>query len=405
VSNSLAIAAVTATLRNLLTTSFSADADLADTTVTALPADKARTTASNQINLFLYQATLNAAWRNQDMPGRVLKGETGRPPIALDLHYLLTVYGRNDDEVFGQEVLGKAIGVLNDNAILGVDDIQGALANNDLYAQVERIRVTPQTLSVDDMSRLWTIFGAQYRLSAVYQASVVLIDDRGPTRTPLPVLRRGDDDRGPAAQSTLLPPFPALSSISIPNDQPSARLADELVLMGHHLDGQSLTVTFSSPRLTAPNQVGPLPADNPEWVSVQIPDDPPRWPCGMYEVSVSIQKAGQPDRTTNALPLLLAPRITIAPDPAPRDANGSVTLTISCRPEVRLEQRTALLLGDREVLAGPRAPTTDRLTFVVTSAPVGDSWVRLRVDGVDSLLVDRTKTPPVFDPTQKVTIT
>src|SRR5262249_54278184 len=127
--------------------------------------------------------------------------------------------------------------------------------------------------------------------------------------------------------------------------------------------------------------------------------------CGMYAVSVSIQKAGQPDRTTNALPLLLAPRITIAPDPAARDANGSVTLTINCRPEVRLEQRTALLLGDREVLAGPRAPTTDSLTFVVTSAPVGDSWVRLRVDGVDSLLVDRTKTPPVFDPTQKVTIT
>src|SRR5262249_5735545 len=153
------------------------------------------------------------------------------------------------------------------------------------------------------------------------------------------------------------------------------------------------------------NQVGPLPADNPEQVSVQIPDDPPRWPCGMYAVSVSIEKAGRPGRTTNDLPFLLAPRIAISPDPAPRDANGSVTLTISCRPAVRSEQRTALLLGDREVPARPRTATTDRLTFVVTAAPVGDSWVRLRVDGVDSLLVDRTKTPPVFDPTQKVTIT
>jgi hypothetical protein len=31
--------------------------------------------------------------------------------------------------------------------------------------------------------------------------------------------------------------------------------------------------------------------------------------------------------------------------------------------------------------------------------------VRLRVDGVDSLLVNRAVTPPVFDQTQKVTVT
>jgi hypothetical protein len=35
----------------------------------------------------------------------------------------------------------------------------------------------------------------------------------------------------------------------------------------------------------------------------------------------------------------------------------------------------------------------------------GDYWTRLRVDGIDSMLVDRSKTPPVFDPTQKVTVT
>jgi hypothetical protein len=31
--------------------------------------------------------------------------------------------------------------------------------------------------------------------------------------------------------------------------------------------------------------------------------------------------------------------------------------------------------------------------------------VRLRVDGVDSLLVDRSVSPPVFDTSQKVTVT
>jgi hypothetical protein len=72
---------------------------------------------------------------------------------------------------------------------------------------------------------------------------------------------------------------------------------------------------------------------------------------------------------------------------------------------VRPEQRAALLLGDREVLAQPHPAATDTLTFVVTAAPTGEHFLRLRIDGVDSLLVDRTATPPVFDSNQRVTIT
>jgi hypothetical protein len=41
----------------------------------------------------------------------------------------------------------------------------------------------------------------------------------------------------------------------------------------------------------------------------------------------------------------------------------------------------------------------------VPGAPAGEHWLRLRVDGVDSVLVDRSVTPPVYDDTQKVTIT
>jgi hypothetical protein len=36
--------------------------------------------------------------------------------------------------------------------------------------------------------------------------------------------------------------------------------------------------------------------------------------------------------------------------------------------------------------------------------PAGSQWVRLTVDGVESLLVDRTKEPPVFDPSQSVSV-
>jgi hypothetical protein len=47
---------------------------------------------------------------------------------------------------------------------------------------------------------------------------------------------------------------------------------------------------------------------------------------------------------------------------------------------------------------------TGALTFIVTGAVPGDFWIRLRVDGVDSQLVNYATTPPTFDATQKVTI-
>jgi hypothetical protein len=72
---------------------------------------------------------------------------------------------------------------------------------------------------------------------------------------------------------------------------------------------------------------------------------------------------------------------------------------------VRPAQRVSLFLGDREIFAEPREEQTSSLTFVITNAPVGTYRLRLRVDDVDSLLMDLSKQPPVFDETQKVTIT
>jgi hypothetical protein len=63
-----------------------------------------------------------------------------------------------------------------------------------------------------------------------------------------------------------------------------------------------------------------------------------------------------------------------------------------------------LILGDRAVEARARTTITGTLEFDVADAPVGEFFIRVRIDGVDSLLVDRSVTPPVFDPDQKVTI-
>ena len=404
-SNFLAIATVTATLRNLLTQGVTAD--LPDATVTTKPMDKARNNdGGNQINLFLYHTVPNAAWRNMDMPRQVKPGETGQPPLALNLYYLITAYGRDNDDVFGHRLLGRAMSILHDHPLLGAAEIEAALPGNDLHEQVERVRITPEPVSLEEMSKVWTTFQAQYRVSAAYQVSVVLIESTRPTRTPLPVLTRGPKDEGVISQPDLTPPFPTLEAVGLPNQQPSARLGDVLTISGHHLGGDSVGVRFMNPHLTAPIQVATLAGRTATEITVQLPDDPANWPAGFYTLAAVVSRAGEPDRTTNELPLSVAPRIlTIVPNPAARDASGNVTLTLTCKPQVRPEQRVALLLGDREVLAQPHPVQTDTLEFLVTAAPVGEHFVRLRVDGVDSLLVDRSVTPPVFDVTQKVTIT
>jgi hypothetical protein len=74
------------------------------------------------------------------------------------------------------------------------------------------------------------------------------------------------------------------------------------------------------------------------------------------------------------------------------------------RPEVRPAQEARLSLGGMTALADAHPTQTASLTFVFGAVPPGSQWVRLTVDGVESLLVDRSVTPPVFDPSQTVTV-
>jgi hypothetical protein len=408
-SNPLALAAVTLTLQSILN-GVIADPDLTDTTVTILPPDKARgNNNANQLNLFLYQVLPNAAWRNLNIPTQVAPGETANPALALTLHYVLTAFGRDNDTTlpFGHHLLGRAMSILYDHAVLGPDEIRGATASSlpasDLDKQVERVRITLLPMSLEEIAKLWSGLVTQYRLSVGYEVSVALIDSTLPKKTPLPVLMRGPGDKGVASQGSLIPPFPAIDTIEFPNQQTAARLGDTLVLTGNHLDGTSIGVAFNHPLLTAPIEVPPQAGGTATTVRVAIPNSPANWPAGFWTVRVLVQRPGETfRRATNQLSMAFAPAISIAPTSA---AGPSITYTVTCRPDVRPVQRAALLLGDQEIEAQAHTAQTATLTFDGQNLSAGDYFVRLRVDGVDSLLVNRAVTPPAFDATQKVTVT
>jgi hypothetical protein len=408
-SNHLAIAAVTSTLRNLLEAGITGkdadvlDADLSDTKVTTQPPDKARAAdaANNQINLFLYHVVASAAWRNTDMPRRAPAGERGIPPLGLNLYYLLSVYGhgQTNTEIFAHRLLGRAMNILHDHPLLAAPDIQAALTNNDLAGQLERVRITLQPLSLEELSKLWTGFQTQFRLSAAYEVAVVLIETSRTAPTPLPVLTRAV-----AAQPDTMPPFPVIEAVSPPNQQPSARLGDTVTIPGRRLDGDAVSVRFRHVRQSVPLVVAPT-ARGDRSVTVSIPNDPVNWPSGFYAVSLAITRAGR-EVVTNEMAMSLAPRIlNLTPNPAARDAKGVVTLTVTCSPQVLPEQPAALLVGDRIVAAQPHAGQVGTLTFSLTDATTGTFYIRLRFDGAESLLVDRSTEPPVFDPSQQVQIT
>ena len=427
-SNTLAIAATTTALRNLLQTGVPAlDPDLSDLEVTTRSPDAARENISGtSLNLFLYRAAVNAGWSNTDLPSSVRPGETGYPPLALNLQYLVTAYGRDavDKDAWSHRVLGGAMSVLHDHPLLGADEIQQATDGNDLAQQPERIRISWLPVTVDDISRLWTAFQSQYRVSVAYEVTVVLIDSRRPSRAPLPVLTRGQDDRGVIAVTG---GAPVLRAIRPPRSQPAGRLGEDLVVSGDQLDANPV-IRFASMLPEPPPIVElsrrPPQAGEPSGRFVvrplDQPDDPDalgRWVPGFYTVTAVLTPAGLPPLASNAIAFALAPRITVTPN-----ASGGApvapgtTLTVTCSPRARPAQRAQLLFGDQLLEptgftnpdpASPAFQTTPTtLTFTVPAVGAGVYLVRLRVDGVDSLPVTFAgdREVPRFDPGQQVRV-
>lgn len=404
-SNALAIAAATATLRQVLLSGGIAK-------VTLLPPDTAgKSVSTDQVNLFLFQTSLDAAWRNQDMPGRVKPGETARPPLPLNLYYLLTAYSTDPEDLRSHSLLGQAMRILHDHPVLGAAEIKSATAANvpgsDLQDQVERVRIVPQTLPTEEISKLWTAFMTPYRFSAAYLVSVVLIESQRAMRAPLPVLSRGEGDRGPTVLTGSLPLLDAVRPVT---KLPGVRLGEDLSLTGAHLAGGAVQVVFRGPLgigRFAPKAL-PLVSDGEIVASLPGPNEPignaaqSAWPAGIYTAQVIVSQVDEPDRPSSELPFALAPSITAV---SPLAAVGpDVTVNVACAPDVRPDQRVSLFLGDREVPAPAHPAQTATLPFAVTGLKAGSYLVRLRVDGVDSIPIDLTAAKPQFAADQTLVI-
>jgi hypothetical protein len=403
VSNSLAIAAVTSTMVNLL----SDVQDVGGAMVTARPLDRARENVQgHQLNVFLYQTSAHGALRNQELP-QSRGGESRRttPPLALRLHYLVTAIASDDDDIVAQKILGKAMSILHDHGVLERGDIQAALEDAGLHLQVERVRLSPMDLSIEDISKLWTTFQTQYRVTAAYEASAVLIDSTDPAPSPMPVLRRGrHDPEGPTAVAAA---GPALDFVGPDLGGAERRLSfplrpgDRVVLGGARLGGEAARVRFRSARLTEPVDATPGPGSSAERVTVDLPTG---LPAGYVTVSTVVERVAGEPWASNQLAVAVAPVITLGSTAV---SGPDFSLDVTTTPPLAAGQQPVLLFGDRQVAAA--SITGDTVTFPLTGVAPGTYTVRLRLDGVDSLPLP-APTPgesPVataFDASQQVVV-
>ena len=400
-SNPLAIAAVTATFSQLLGR-VTEDPTLSGAGVSTRPLDLARVPAdtNRQLNLFLYQVSPDTAWRNMDTPFRNAGGElSNRPVLALDLHYLLTAYGQNDDDLDAQHLLAHAMSLVHDEAIFTRDQIRAALiaqpaiALSDLADQIELVKVCLEAPSLEEVSKLWTTFQTNYRLSVAYQASVVLIERPLRARIAPPV----------RAANVYVLPFrrPVIDTVS-----PQIALpGDQLVIQGHNLKADQVQVRFGSV-IAVPVTL----TDRQITLTV-----PAAVPAGVNTVQVIQQldlgTPATPHRgfESNVAAFILAPRITT---PQPISVARGASLSLVFQPPVSRSQQVAILLGEQQITLPARpagaAPVTTLGFPIPATFPTGDFLLRLRVDGAESPLdTDTDPNSPTFNQYigPKVTIT
>ncbi|MCT4593105.1 MAG: DUF4255 domain-containing protein [Anaeromicrobium sp.] len=133
------------------------------------PADK----GDFQLTLYLYNIEESGEFRQTEMI-KLPDGNLRYPPISFNLYYLLTAYSTAElkskalDE---HKILGRAIQVLYDNAILRGNDLAGSLKGSD-----QDIRIQTKNLSYDEMMRIWNFNDVPYNLSIAYRVGPVLID-------------------------------------------------------------------------------------------------------------------------------------------------------------------------------------------------------------------------------------
>lgn len=415
-SNALSIATVTAVIKNLLENGLVSDAiaaSVGDVLVTALPPDKIQVGSDEraQINLFLYQVTQNrnVDWVSQELRTRHRNSNNHaratNPPLALDLHYLLTAYGAKDFQA--EILLGYTLQMLYTSPVIRSEVVKNTLLNasqpgtsgvfsqalagisvSDLAERIGQIKISPEFLNMEETSKIWSALQTHYRSSATYQASMVLIESDN------------TDDKSEGFDPMLFEP--SIEQVTMPFSESEQKLVvgSTLILRGKRLQGDVTKVRLgNTDKFFVPFDI------QSGQVSLLIPAD---LHAGVQSVQVVHQKMGRTEDANNLVEsnvaaFVLHPRITVETRYiASLEGNEgdlrSGKINVKLTPKVSKEQRVILHLNEitnenkSENLKAYSFPVpapsldTDTLVIPINNVSCGTYLVRVSVDGAESAL-------------------
>ena len=417
-SKSQAIAAVTAVLAHIVGKSANADVDIGRPKTPDGSGNSTR-----KVNVYLYQVTPNAAWRNEDLATRDSDGKLRkRPQIALDLHYLVSFYG--DEAKFEtQLMMGSVMRDLHAGALLTPSIIKkvGEDAGNALFKKVitdseldksvNSVKLTLAALSLDELSKVWSIFfQTPYALSVAYQATVVLIEQDVTPEEALPVR-----DRGVYGVPLARPEIERIiGKPEIANPEGIIKAGATILIQGKNLQADETTVLIDGLKVV------PLSVSDQE-IAFKLPpkltaEDGTEIPLGAGPHALQIVhgmllgglSSPEPHQIieSGSVPFVLYPAILVK-GIADKKKNGlfSAKITVSFDPAVAKAQRVWILLKETPTPADrpPRAyrfmapkdngiagtdEETSEITFPVKDVAAGTYLLQAHVDGGESLPVE-----------------
>lgn len=138
-----------------------------------------------RLSLYLYSISKNDVMNTEPRRYDEEAESVSDPPLALDLHYLVTAYpaGSNGDltteAVDQQRLMGLAVQTLNDNGIVDGAEFGGRRFDTD-------VSITLQTDTTEEAMDIWfnAVGEKPYYLSVAYSVSPVLVDSRAEEEIP-----------------------------------------------------------------------------------------------------------------------------------------------------------------------------------------------------------------------------
>jgi len=422
-SSALGIASVTHILKDLLNDGL-IDSDVASAigsaiSVTSLPpgqVDSSGGGVNSQLNIFMYRVTPNIGLMNLGFPSRSGRGDIiNNPPLALNLHYLLTAFG--ESELHSEILLGYGMQLLHENPVLSREAIRTsltaatadnpggrlpgnllALATSELAEQIEQIKITNENINTEEMSRLWTAFQTSYRPCCAYQATVVIIESNKSTRNPLPVKQR--------VFYTIPFKQPIIEKILSQTAANEPILANQRIIVGHRLVIRGRQLKRDPIAVSINGELFiPLDSDVGDTeVSLIIPNTLRAGILGLQVVHFIEMGTPPTDRKgaeSNLHSFVLSPSIE-AESVADIVLDGSIVtsanLELDVSPTVFSDQRIMLLLN--KIGPDPRSysfilpssfwepplTSSDSIIFPISNIEEGDYLIRIQVDGAESPL-------------------